>query len=172
MNKDALKYGLFVLLLPIIQELIFNHINLFGFINPLFYIIFIFIFPVYKDKMWLLIAAFTMGIFLDMTTNDGGIHTFALVFVSYIRLFILRFIKGTHFDEVDSIDIFNLGNSIQFTWIVLLVFIHHFLVFLLEQFSFHLFGQVLVKTILTSILTTLIIIFVLRLFVKKNTNVW
>lgn len=172
MNEDFVKYSLLVILLPIFQEFIFNHINLFGFINPYFYLVFLFIFPVYKDKMWLLIAAFIMGILLDMLSNSGGIHTFSIVFMSYIRLFVLKFIKGVRFDEVKSINISNLGESIQATWIFLVVFIHHFLVFLLEQFSFHLFGQVLIKTILTTILTSLTIIFALQLFTKKNTNVW
>lgn len=48
----------------------------------------------------------------------------------------------------------------------------HFLVYLLEQFSFHRFGFVLLKTFLTTILTTLLISFALQIFLKKKSNAW
>ncbi len=105
MNKDILKYGFLILLLPVLQEVLFNHINLFGFVNPMIYVVFVFVFPVYKSKTSILWASFILGVFIDMLTNEGGIHTFSLVFVSYYRLFILRFIKGNSIGDEESIDI-------------------------------------------------------------------
>ena len=172
MNKDFFKYGILIAFLPLLQEVIFNHIHLFGFINPMIYIVFIFVFPVYKDKTYLLLAAFTLGLLIDMLSNDGGINTFALVFVAYFRLLILRFIKGTSFTDVDSLDISNLGPTIQTIWILIITFIHHFLVFLFEQFSFSRFGSVLIKTFITTLLTSLLIGFGMQLFMKKKSNVW
>lgn len=172
MNKDFIKYGLLIALLPVLQEMIFNHINLFGFVNPLVYIIFIFLFPFYKSKTWVLTGAFVLGLLIDMITNDGGIHTFALVFVAYFRVLILRFIKGTSFADADSLNIYNLGNTVQFVWILIVTFIHHFIVFFLEQFSFHGFGNVLLKTFLTTILTSVLITFGIHLFMKNKSNVW
>lgn len=172
MNKDILKYGFLILLLPVLQEVLFNHINLFGFVNPMIYVVFVFVFPVYKSKTSILWASFILGIFIDMLTNEGGIHAFSLVFVSYYRLFILRFIKGNSMGDEESIDILQLGNSMQAVWILIVSFIHHFLVFLLEQFSFQRFGFVLLKTFLTTLLTTLLISFALQIFLKKKSNAW
>ncbi len=151
MNKDILKYGFLILLLPVLQEVLFNHINLFGFVNPMIYVVFVFVFPVYKSKTSILWASFILGVFIDMLTNEGGIHTFSLVFVSYYRLFILRFIKGNSIGDEESIDILQLGNSMQTVWILIVSCIHHFLGFILEQFSFHRFGFVLLKTFLTTL---------------------
>ena len=147
MSKDVIKYLLLIAFLPILQEMIFNHILLFGFVNPMVYILFLFVFPVYKNKTWLLLAAFTLGILIDILTNDGGIHAFALVFVAYYRLLILQFIKGTNFTDQDSLRITDLGLPILSIWVLILAFIHHFLVFILEQFSFHLFGAMLWKPV-------------------------
>jgi hypothetical protein len=172
MNKDILKYGFLILLLPILQEVIFNHINLFGFVNPMIYIVFVFVFPVYKNKTSILWASFILGLFIDMLSNEGGIHTFSLVFVSYFRLFFLRFVKGSSLGDEETIDILQIGNSIQVVWILIVSFTHHFLVYLLEQFSFHRFGFVLLKTFLTTILTSILISFALQIFLKKKSNAW
>lgn len=172
MNKDILKYGFLILLLPVIQEVIFNHINLFGFVNPMIYVVFVFVFPVYKSKTSILWTSFILGLLIDMLTNEGGIHTFSLVFVSYFRLFLLRFVKGSSLGDDDTLDILQIGNSIQVIWILIVSFIHHFLVFILEQFSFHRFGFVMLKTFLTTILTSLLISFALQIFLKKKSNAW
>lgn len=156
----------------VLQEMIFNHINLFGFVNPMIYIAFIFVFPVYKNKMWLLLTAFILGLFIDMLSNDGGIHAFSLVFVAYYRLMILRFIKGSHFSEEETININHLDSTIQVIWILIIVFIHCFIVFFLEQFSLNRFGNVLLKTLLTTLFTSLLIIIGLQLFTKKESNAW
>lgn len=172
MSKDIFKYGFLILIFPVLQEILFNHINLFGFINPLIYLSFVFVFPVLKNKSWTLIAAFTLGLLIDMLTNEGGINTFALVFVTNFRLFILRFIKGTGFSDSETIDLKELSAPIQFTWVLIIALIHHFLVFFLEQFSFHRFGHLLLKTVLTALLTTLVISFGLQIFMNRKSNVW
>lgn len=172
MNNDSIKYLLLIALLPVLQEMVFNNIDLFGFINPMIYVVFIFVFPVLKNKIWLILSAFFLGILIDMLTNDGGIHAFSLLFVAYYRLLVLRFVKGTNFTEVDSLDIRNLDAPVQAVWISIVVFIHHFLVFFLEQFSFHRFGNVLLKSFLTTILTTILISIGLQLFMKKKSNAW
>lgn len=145
---------------------------LFGFINPLVYVLFIVIFPFNTNKIPLLILSFILGFSIDLLSNEGGIHTFALVFVAYFRLFILNIIKGEHFfdDEIDSFR--SLSNTNLNLWIFVMIFIHHLLVFGLENFSFQHIGQVLIKTIATSILTYLIVIFIISIFIKKRQHEW
>ncbi len=172
MSKEILKYIFLLLLLPVLQEMIFNNINLFGYVNPTIFIVFVFIFPVYKNKTWILLFAFILGLSIDFLSNDNGINAFALVFIAYFRLTILKFIRGVSFDDVDEIDIKHLENLVMVFWIAIVTFIYSFIVFLLEQFNFHLLGQVLLKTILTSILTSLLLIFGMQLFNNKKSNVW
>lgn len=172
MNKDIVKYGLILLLLPILQEVLFNRINFYGYLNPLFYIIYIFIFPVYKEKNTLLIISFLLGLSIDILTNDGGIHAFALVFVAHIRINILNYIKGSHFSDDEIPNIYNLDNNILLFWILVITSLHHFIVFTLENFSFAGLGRTLIKTLLNTIFTTFSIYIVLQLFSKKKTNAW
>jgi len=170
MNSTLLKYGSLIFLLPFLQVSIFNNILLLDYINPLFYIIFVFVFPLSKNKTNLLLISFLLGICIDLLTNDGGIHAFSLVFIAYIRLFFLYVLTGKNDSDLDQLKISKLSFPILFIWISLLTFIHHFIVFYLEQFSLIRFDNLLLKTFLTSLLSIVLIIFGLQLFLKKKSN--
>jgi rod shape-determining protein MreD len=170
MNNDSIKYGSLLILLPILQISIFNNINLLGYINPFVYIIFIFVFPIRKNKSLLLISSFILGLFVDFLTNDGGIHTFSLVFIAFIRIVFLKLVTGKSKTDLEEQQTRNISFSILMIWIIILTFIHHFIVFILEQFSFRNFGILLLKTLLTSSFTVILIVFGLQLFVKRKSN--
>lgn len=170
MNNSLHKYGFLLLLLPLLQVSVFNNVLLLGYINPYVYIIFVFVFPLSKNKTSLLLSSFLLGLFIDMLTNDGGIHAFALVFIAYIRFFFLSILTGKNDSDLEQIKINELSFPILFTWISLLTFIHHFILFYLEQFSFTRFDNLLLKTFLTSLLSIVLIIFGLQLFLKKSSN--
>ena len=170
MNNIITKYGPLIIILPILQVTLFNNINLFGYINPYVYIIFIFIFPISKNKTTLLISSFILGMAIDFLTNDGGIHTFSLVFIAFFRLALLKMFTGRGDTDIEELYIKDISYTILIVWIILLTFTHHFLVFLLAQFSFNNFGSVMLKTILASTFSVILIIFGLQLFLERKSN--
>jgi len=170
MNNDFIKYGGLIIILPILQITLFNNIDLFGYINPYVYIIYIFVFPIRRNKTALLISSFVLGMAIDFLTNDGGIHTFSLVFIAFIRLFILKMFTGRGDTDIEELHIKDISLSILIVWIVLLTFTHHLILFLLEEFSFNNFGSVLLKTILATTFSVILIIFGLQLFLKRKSN--
>lgn len=170
MNSNTYKYGLLLILLPFLQVSIFNNVDFMGYINPYLYVIFVIVFPFKKDKSTLLILSFLLGIFVDFLTNDGGIHAFSLVFISYIRLFVFQIITGKTDSDIEELNIRNISFLSLMIWIAVLTFIHHFILFSLEQFSFKQFNQLFIKTFLTSLLSIVLVMFSLQLFLKKNSN--
>ncbi len=170
MNSDFFKYSLLLILLPFLQVSIFSNIDFMGYINPYLYVIFVFVFPLNKDKTSLLISSFLLGLFLDFLTNDGGIHAFSLVFVAYIRLFVLQIITQKSDSDIENLNIRKISYLNLLVWISILTFIHHFILFSFEQFSFKQFNSLLLKTFLTSIFSIVLIIFGLQLFMKKRSN--
>ncbi len=170
MNNSRLTYGFLLVLLPILQVSLFNNVNLMGYIDPYVYIIFVFVFPFNKDKTGLLVGSFILGLFIDLLTNDGGIHAFSLVFIAYIRFFLLRLLSGKSTFEIEESTIHTLRFPILFMWIVILTIIHHFLVFTLEQFSFTHFGHLIFKTVVSTLLSMVLIIFGLQLFMTKKSH--
>ena len=77
MNSALLGNITRFILLLIAQILIFNRIDLFGFINPFPYVLFIILYPVNGNKSGLLAASFLLGLLMDMFWNSGGVHAAA-----------------------------------------------------------------------------------------------
>lgn len=168
MNSLYLKNGFRFIVLVLLQGLVFNHINLFNYINPFIYILFIFLFPVRKNIAPFLITSFLLGLSIDFFSDSGGIHAAASTAIAFIRLPYLKFVLGkSDFDFL----LFHLGGiplSKAVVFISGLTFVHHFIVFSLEYFSFNEFAVILSKTFYTSLLTIFLSILALLLFSKTK----
>lgn len=168
MNNVVLNNSIRFIGLLLLQVLVLNHINLFGFINPLLYIVWVLLFPIKKNKTSLLLLSFLLGLSIDFFSDSGGIHAAATLFIAYIRIPILNTVLGkSDFDYL----LFNL-RSIAFikalSFIAILTFIHHFIIFSLEYFSFNSISAILYNTILTGIFTLILSILGIILFTKKK----
>jgi rod shape-determining protein MreD len=91
MNSTVIINILRFILLLALQVIIFNRIDLFGFINPYPYILFILLYPVNGNKAGLLLSSFLMGLLLDMFLNSGGSHAVACVSLAYLRPTFFKF---------------------------------------------------------------------------------
>lgn len=168
MNNLLLKNILRFIGLVLLQVVILNHLNLFGYLNPLAYIVWIFLFPVRKNKSLFLIASFLLGLSIDFFSDSGGIHAAATLVIAYIRLPILKIVlRKSDFDYL-LFNIRAISFSKAFLFISILTIIHHFIVLCLEYFSFNAFATIIYNTILTSILTIIISILGIALFTKKK----
>jgi rod shape-determining protein MreD len=164
MNKGFLTYSLLIIL-PLLQITIFNNVDLLGYVDPYFYLVFIIVFPFKSDKTTLLLSSFFIGLTIDIFTNDGGIHAFSFVFVAYVRAFVLRVITAKPASELNlrEVSFVNL-----FIWVSVLSLIHGFLLFSLEQLSFHNFSALMIKLVISSLLNVMIILMSLELFYKRK----
>lgn len=97
MNNTILNSIRFVVFLAL-QILLFNNINLFGYLNPYPYILFVLLYPVNSNKSILLISSFALGILLDMFANSGGIHAMASLVLAYIRPSLFKFAFGLSYE--------------------------------------------------------------------------
>lgn len=155
----------FVILVSL-QILLFNNIKLFGYLNPFPYVLFILLYAVNSNKSLLLISSFLLGLTIDMFGDTGGIHATACLILAYIRPSIFKFSFGLSY-EYQTIKISEKVSSERITFIVLGVFIHHFIVYTLELLRFGLFLDVLLRTIFNTIFTTIICILTIYL-IKSN----
>ncbi len=155
----------FILLL-IFQVLLFNNINLFGFLNPYPYLLFILLYPVNGNRSILLVTSFLLGLFLDMFCNSGGIHAAASLIIAYVRPSLFRFSFGLSY-EYQTIKIADRISSERITFLILSIFIHHFVLFLLEFFRLNLFIEIIWKTVTTTLFTFIVSLLIIYL-IKPN----
>jgi len=153
----------FVLLLAA-QVLIFNRIDLFGFINPLPYILFIILYPVNGNKSGLLIASFFLGLLMDMFCYSGGVHASACLILAYVRPSIFKFSFGLSY-EYQTVKLNDVLTPERFSFILIAVVIHHSILFVLEVFTVNFLFDILLRTILSTIftiITSIIIIYIIK----------
>lgn len=161
--NSTLLYNLsrFILLLAA-QVLIFNNINFLGFINPFPYILFIILYPVNGNKSGLLASSFILGILMDLFWNSGGVHTAACVMLAYYRPMLFKFAFGLSY-EYQTIRINDKLSQERFSFILLSVVIHHLTLFILEVFTLSSLWDILVRTIVSTLFTTLLCILIIYL---------
>ncbi len=155
MNKSLYVTFLFFSLL-LLQVFVFNNILFLGYINPYIYIAFVIFNPLKEERFSFLFLSFLLGLFLDFFSDSGGINAFSLLFVAYIRLFLIRVIfKKTSLDYL----LFNLRNEPfgkVFNFVIITIVIHHFLLFLIASFSFNNISSILFQTLYSSIFTAIL----------------
>ena len=153
--------------LVLLQVLLFNNINFLGYINPYVYIMFIALFPVKNNRFIIIFLSFLLGLLIDLFSDTGGIHAAACVFIAYIRPIILKFSFGVIYEH-QTIKF----NSVEFgeklTYLTILTFLHHFVLFFLEMFNVSKIILVLQRTLFSSIFTILLILLITIIFSKKT----
>jgi hypothetical protein len=149
--------GRFVFL-ALLQVLILNNIQLSGYINPYFYIYFILLLPFETPRWLLLLSSFILGITIDAFTNTFGLNAAACVLLAFIRPFVIDAIStGTEFMIGHSPSLRNQGMKWFAYYAIILVLVHHFALFFLEIFRLTEFFQTLIRVILSSLFTLLLV---------------
>ena len=167
MNNELVKnIGRFVVLL-LAQVLIFNNIDFLGYIDPYVYVIFILLYPFKNNRTVFIFVSFIYGLLLDIFTDAGGINAAACLVIAYIRPVVLRFSFGTSY-EYQAIKLNKTTIAERFTYTFILVFVHHFVLFLLEIFNISNILLTLKKTLFSSIFTILLSLLFIFLFSRKN----
>lgn len=166
MNKVLYITFLFLSLL-FLQVFVFNNILFLGYINPYLYIAFVIFYPLKKERYLFLFLSFLLGISIDFFSDSGGINAFSLLFIAYIRLFLVRVIfKKTEQDYL----LFNLNQEPfgkVFNYVIILILIHHFILFSLANFSTQNFLSVLTNTLYSSIFTS-VLFFIGTYIIRKK----
>ena len=159
MIKALPKIILRFIILVLIQVLIFNNIELSGYINPYIYILFILLLPFDTPGWLLLLLGFLLGISIDIFSDTPGMHTIATTLTAFLRPFVLDIIAPRDGYETGANPrISNYGLTWFLRYAGILTVIHHFVLFYIEIFHFGGFFPTLFRVILSSAVTLLIIV--------------
>jgi hypothetical protein len=156
------------LILVFAQVLIFNNIEISGYINPYVYILFIILLPFETPPAVILIWGFALGFSIDLFAETIGMHTASTVLISFIRPFILSIFapregyeKGTN----PRIHYYGLTWFIKYSFV--LVVVHHLMLFYIEMFSIHDFFTTFLRIIL-SVLFSITLITISQYFIFRK----
>ena len=155
------------ILLVLVQVLVFNHLNFFGYINPLVYVLFFYWYPIRENRAIFIILGFLLGLVIDIFSDTWALHALVSATLAYIRPVIMRFCFGANFDFQG----FTFKNSTRLqrvTFLFLLIFIQHVIFFSLEILSFSHILLILQKILFTSLFTFVLCVLLSSLFAIEN----
>jgi rod shape-determining protein MreD len=151
--------------LVLFQVLILNHVELGGYLNPFLYILFILMLPFETPEWAVLLLGFFIGLTVDMFTDTLGMHTCATVFMAFMRKYVLRLIAPRDgYESAFKPTFRQMGFSWFLAYTVILVFIHHLLLFYIEVFRLSDFFYTFVKVIASAVFTLLLVFITQFLF--------
>jgi rod shape-determining protein MreD len=157
--------------LIILQVLVLNNMQFSGLINPYLYILFILLLPFEIPGWALLFIGFFTGLSIDIFTNTPGLHTSATVFMTFLRPFVLRIIAPRDgYDSGTSPTLHVFGMSWFLRYSIILIFIHHFVLFYLEVFRLSDFFTTFIRIILSSVFTILLVLLSQIFMYKKKSD--
>ncbi|MGN7819917.1 rod shape-determining protein MreD [Chitinophaga varians] len=156
--------------LLLIQVFVLNKILIHQLVSPYLYMLFILALPFNLPRPVVMLLGFLMGISLDMFSNTMGIHAAACVFIAYLRPFIINVLspQGGFETTQKTPSMTSMGVSQFLIYAAVLVFLHHVVFFILEVFGFgnplYLMLKILLSTAASLIL---IVLYELLFFTKK-----
>jgi len=164
--KNIIRFILFIL----VQVYILNQVPpLHRFFVPYLYFLFILWLPFSINRFTLLLVAFIYGFTLDSFTGWYGFYTAPTVLIAYIRPFLLNILIPQETTEQSYIEpsIKSMGLAPYSLYVVLLTFIHHFYLVLIEWLQFGNFSLFIGKVIGSTALSILLILLTELLFFRK-----
>ena len=169
MNSGIGKHIIRFVLLMLLQVLVLNNMNLGGYINPYVYILFILLLPAGMNKSGVLILAFLTGITIDIFGNTPGLHAAATVFMAYLRPSVFKlFFQNIEFSGSDEAGPSKVGLGGFFKYALVMVFLHHCVLFTLEVLSFTNMLFTLYSILLSTLVTTFLIMVIVMFFSKRK----
>lgn len=154
-SRNIFTDVLLIVILVVLQIFLFNRIDIAGKYTPVIYTVFVLFYPFYRNKFIFLTTSFVLGLSIDAFLGTWGINAFATTLIAYFRTIIFK--TST---EVSS-DVFSFQNlqwSQFLFYIFSSIFVHTFLVQIIEFFKFSRFFDILFNILVTSVIS---IIFVL-----------
>jgi hypothetical protein len=143
------------LVVVLFQILVMDNVMINGYLVPYVYLLFILLMPFETPRWVILISGFLLGLGIDIFEQTPGMHTAATVLVAFIRPYLLNLLSPRDGYEPDT---FPRVHYYGFLWFVkyalIIVVIHHFVLFYLEVFQLKDFLSTLLRVILSTLLST------------------
>ncbi|OIP01509.1 MAG: rod shape-determining protein MreD [Bacteroidetes bacterium CG2_30_32_10] len=153
--------------LILLQVLVLNNIQFSGYINPYVYVLFILMLPVQTPGWIVLISSFLLGISIDMFSDSLGLHATASVLIAFIRPNIINILSAKEAFVAGAYPVIKYYSLKWFlTYALILVLIHHSILFYLEIFAFREFFHTFLQVIASSTATLILIIIGQYMFYK------
>ena len=165
MSKLSITHFLQFFIFIALQIFLVQYLVLFNTGFCFIYIAFLLFLPIQLPPVILMLMGFTTGITIDTFYDTAGIHAGACVLLTYVRPHVLRFLTPRDdYDANDSVNVRLMGWGWFVTYALILIFMHHLLLFFLELGGFKSVGFTLLKVVASTLYTFTVVVILQLLF--------
>lgn len=163
MNNQTIRYAAFFILLIILQVLVFQRM-VFGwggvnYVQIFIYPLFILGLPIKTPRPAMLTLAFFLGLIIDIFYTTPGVHAGATVAMAFARPYVLGMLEPRTGYNVNVIPSkYHQGINWYLGYSGILLFVHIFIYYVLEVFTFVYFLEIWLKTIFTFLFTLIFVL--------------
>jgi rod shape-determining protein MreD len=147
--------------LIVLQVFVLDNVHFLGIFLPMIYIYALLRLPSDMSPNLVVLLGFLLGLSVDILSNTPGMHAFATTLIGFLRYPVLRLFVSKEDLGNKNVSERSLGAGAFWKYAILLVLIHHAVLFLIESFSFTNWLLLLTKIPVCSLLT-LVFIFALE----------
>lgn len=169
MNKDLFINIIRFVFLVLLQVFVLNNIHFGGFLNPYLYVLFILLLPLDTPKWLLLLLAFLLGFFVDIFMHTIGLNIAATLFMAWLRPGVIQLLSsGKDIESGMKPGIRDFGFNWFFMYSMILILMHHMVLFFLETLKFDQLLNTIYNALLSSLFTLILVIISQYLFYKPK----
>lgn len=117
-----------------------------------------------------MILAFALGFALDSFTKTYGLHSAPCVLIAYIRPFLINMLITRDGAELNYNEpsVESMGFTPYFTYVTILTFVHHTLLFFLEALQVGGYFYFIIKALFSTAVSLILILLTELLFSRKQ----
>lgn len=161
MATDTLRRIILFIVLCLVQGLVLNHINLFGYATPLLYVYMALTFPRGYPRWAILLWCFFLGLSVDTFTNTPGVAAASMTLVGLLQPFVLELFMQRDSEVNFKPTLMNLGYVSYIYYMLLLLSIYCIAYYSIEMFTFFNWLQ-WVECVVGSLIITSVLVFVIE----------
>lgn len=160
-SKSIVSQVLIFLFYLLLQIFFVRQLVLFDYAFCFVYVASIILLPFEINKITLILLGFVAGMTVDVFYNTIGANAASMTLIAFVRPAVIGVLAPQRgYDERQTLSLNSMGLSWFITYATTLIFIHHFVLFLLEASDWGLFFPVMLKVICSTIFTTIIVVII------------
>lgn len=166
--KYTLNNFLLFIVVFVLQVFALNNVTVYNLGFPMIYPLVILLLPIRQPLYIVLLVSFLTGLSIDFFTNTGGLHAAALTLMGFSRIFVLNKLEPqAEYGNEDCPGFRKYGPRWMFLYFSILILIHHFAYFFVEESSIFNIGEILLKTLVSSLLSFILMMVMNTLIFRR-----
>ena len=164
----AIPYLLLFLIVSLLQIYLFNNLAIGSWFSPLVYLAFLVLLPLETPPIVMLLLGLVTGMCMDATMGIAGINTLATLPVAFLRPKLIHALSARDDLRDDGVPSpARMGKPLFWSYVVVMILIHHSLFFTLEALSWHHLLRTILRILLSGAGTLGFIGFTERIFTAR-----